>query len=238
MKRMIPVFAVIGAVLAAAIIFGLMKQPGPAAELVHAEVSRSQEYVSELQEEAMNLKAWQKINPDVKYVLTFPDEERKRTIPVLATPSVSYVMKHNIRNEYDTMGSVFCDPSFDEPENLVIYGHSSQTKDWNFTFFRNYADPQYYRSHPSILLESESGICPCRIVSLASYDMEKDEYLGWADSTLSGTEEIAAMFQNTVENLIQHTDGFVYHGGGIVTLVTCDMNQNDTRYVIQAMREM
>ena len=208
-----------------------------AAEVLHLETSRSDEYVSDPEEETKTLKDWQKINPKVRYVLIFPDEAGKRTIPVVAEPSPEYAMKHNVRNEYDTMGSVFCDPSAVTPENLVIYGHSSKTKDWNFTFFRNYLNPEYYRAHPGILLEEESGTIPCRIVSFASYDLDRDVYCGWADTTLSGKDEITEMFQNTAAYLLQKTDGIVYRGEGIVTLVTCDMEENDTRFVIQALRQ-
>jgi len=231
--------AVISALLVltlAGFLFVLRKRISEAADILPIEVSRADEYAGDPEEMPKTLQDWQKINPKVKYVLIFPDETVKRTIPVLAAPSAEYAMKHNVRNEYDTMGSVFCDPNAVLPENLVIYGHSSKTKDWNFTFFRNYLDPDYYHSHPSVLLEDEGGVTPCRIISFASYDLEKDEYVGWADAKLSGRDEILAMLENTIPNLIQKTGGIVYHGEGIVTLVTCDMEKEDTRFVIQALR--
>ena len=234
-KKTAVFFAVLGSILALSL-FTLKQRLPEAADALHIEVSRAEEYVSDPEDTPKSLKDWQKINPKVKYVLIFPDETEKRTIPVIAAPSDDYALKHNVRNEYDTMGSVFCDPSAVTPENLVIYGHSSKTKDWNFTFFRKYRDPEYYHSHPSLYLEEESGIVPCSIVSFASYDMEKDEYVGWANSQLSGREEILAMFEKTAANLIQKTSGLSYHGEGIVTLVTCDMDQKDTRLVIQALR--
>ena len=234
-KKKILIAAAAALTLAASLL--VLKKHGPeAAEALQIEVSRADEYAGEPEEAPKTLQDWQKINPKVKYVLIFPDETVKRTIPVIAAPSAEYAMKHNIRNEYDTMGSVFCDPAAVMPENLVIYGHSSKTKDWNFTFFKNYRNPAYYHSHPSVLLEEESGITPCRIISFASYDLEKDAYVGWADAQLSGRDEILAMLENTVPNLIQKTGGFVYHGEGIVTLVTCDMEKEDTRFVIKALR--
>lgn len=209
-----------------------------AEELLNLEVSDAEEYEADPEEEPVTLREWKKINPRVKYVLTFQDDAIQRVIPVIAANDVSYAMKHNIRGEYDSMGSVFCDPSALEPANLVIYGHSSRTKDWCFTFLKQYTDPAYYAAHPTLRLEEESGITTCRIVSAAVYDMKEDSYVGWADSALSAGDEIRTMFQETVPYLVNQTGGQVYRGEGVLTLVTCDMRAEDARIVVQALREL
>ena len=42
------------------------------------------------------------------------------------------------------------------------------------------------------------------------------------------------MFLNSVPYLIQKRDGVMDEGLGIVTLVTCNLNGADVRYVLQA----
>ncbi|MBR3347270.1 MAG: class B sortase [Solobacterium sp.] len=198
--------------------------------------SRAEEYVTAIETEPKTLADWKAVNPNVAYVLTFSDETKRRVIPVLKTPNASYALKHNLYGDYDSMGSVFTDPSAIEPENLVIYGHSSKTKDWCFTFLKNYADTAYYQSHPSFQLESVSGTVPCRIISFGAYDLEEEMPCDWADPDPGSETGVADMLKETLPYLIQKTDGIVYDGHGIVTLVTCDMDKKDTRFVMQAVR--
>lgn len=198
--------------------------------------SAAEEYVVAIEADPKTLADWKAINPNVAYVLTFSDETGRRVIPVVKTPDASYALKHNLYGNFDTMGSVFTDPSAVEPENLVIYGHSSKTKDWCFTFLKNYAEAAYYQSHPSFQLESVSGTVPCRIISFGAYDLEEDIPFDWADPDPGKKAGVEDMLKETLPYLLQKTDGVVYDGHGIVTLVTCDMNKTDTRFVMQAVR--
>ena len=173
-------------------------------EAMNLPVTRAEEYVTDAEAEAepKSLRDWQKINPDVKYVLEFRDDEAVRTIPVVTVKEDASVMKHNLYGEYDTMGSVFTDAMTYEPDNLVIYGHASKTKDWNFTFLKKFADQNYFERHPEFTMPME--------------------------------EQRKEMFLNTVPYLIQKRDGVMDEGLGIVTLVTCNLNGADVRYVLQA----
>ena len=228
------------ALLALSCLLGLHAlSPDPPQEevSVSGEQSESEEYVVEETEEPRTLADWKKINPKVYCVLTFEDGDRRRVIPVLSGVDEAYALKHNVHGEYDTMGSVFCDTPSGASGNLVIYGHSSFTKDWCFTFLKKFMDPEYYRRHLSFVMEAEDGTTNCRIVSAAVYDLTEEGYVGWADENLSDKTEIEAMFRETVPYLVCHTDGAVYEGGGILTLVTCDMGKEDARIVVQALRE-
>ena len=87
-------------------------------------------------------------------------------------------------------------------------------------------------------MESDTGIVSCRIVSAGIYDLNEETPCAWADSNPGDETEINQMFKDSVPYLKQKTSGEVYEGGGIVTLVTCDMNQDDARIVIQAVKEV
>ena len=216
----------------------LTKYPTDLPQLQNPNSSMAEEYIHTLDEEPLTLEAWQKINPRVKYVLRFTDKDKYRAIPVVCTPDAAYALKHNVRGENDTMGSVFCDPCASNPVNLVIYGHSSKTKDWCFTFLKQYRDKDYFQNHPSFLLESQEGLIPCRIISSATYDLEEETETGWADPNTGNTEEVMQMIKDSIPYLDQRREGEVYEGGGLVTLVTCDMEKTDSRIVIQALREI
>ena len=206
-------------------------------EAMNLPVTRAEEYVTDAEAEAepKSLRDWQKINPDVKYVLEFRDDEAVRTIPVVTVKEDASVMKHNLYGEYDTMGSVFTDAMTYEPDNLVIYGHASKTKDWNFTFLKKFADQNYFERHPEFTLTEESGKKNCQVVSFGEYDLDEESvYLGWADAGMPMEEQRREMFLNTVPYLIQKRDGVMDEGLGIVTLVTCNLNGADVRYVLQA----
>ncbi len=206
-------------------------------EAMNLPVSRAEEYVSASEESSSpkSLEDWQRINPDVKYLLEFRDEGVLRSIPVVSVRNDETVMKHNLHGEYDTMGSVFTDAMTYEPDNLVIYGHASKTKDWNFTFLKKFADQAYFMNHPEFTLMEESGRKNCLIVSFGEYDLDEESvYLGWADAGMPLEEERKEMFLNTIPYLIQKRDGVMDSGLGIVTLVTCNLNGSDVRYVLQA----
>lgn len=198
------------------------------------EVPAEKETLPETVEEPETLGDFRKINARIGYVLKFEDDGRERIIPVVSTADFDSVFRKNIYGEEDSMGSVFCDEGPYEPANLVIYGHASRTKDRCFSFLQKLADRSYYESHPYFTLESENGKSLCRIVSFARYDLEDEStYLGWAEPAPG---DIREMFSGTVPYLLEHTQGITDAGNGIVTLVTCDLDMQDGRYVVQAVR--
>lgn len=204
--------------------------------------ARFEEYEITLAEEAVpsTLRQWQSVNPEVTYVLEFTDEPVSRRIPVLLTADPQYAMTHNLYGEHDSMGSVFSDASessFGSLKNLVIYGHSSRTKDWCFTFLKKYADEDYFDSHHQLRLEDENGTSVYDIVSLARYDLNLEgTWLGWSSPSLGSMEEAGEMFRLSGEYLLQQRNGILYHGQNVLTMVTCDMDEEDTRFVLQAVR--
>ena len=90
----------------------LTKYPTDLPQLQNPNSSMAEEYIHTLDEEPLTLEAWQKINPRVKYVLRFTDKDKYRAIPVVCTPDAAYALKHNVRGENDSMGSVFCRSCF------------------------------------------------------------------------------------------------------------------------------
>ena len=184
----------------------------------------------------MSLQNWQKINPNVRYVLNFPDKDGSRVIPVVETDDPSFYLDHNVFKRKDSMGAPFIDHVMDgEDRNTVIYGHSSAIKDWNFTFLKNYADTSYFHEYPYFTVESDSGEDTYIILMIGRYDLsDESEECQWSSATDSA-EELTDMLQEASLKALQIRKGIAYNGQQIITLVTCDMRGKDDRYVLSAV---
>lgn len=200
------------------------------------EKSRTMEYVSH----PRTLKEWQVINPNTVMVLEFTSNGILHNIPVLEVDNGDKYMKRNPWGEYDSMGSVFMEKEFSPykgSNNWLINGHSSKTKDWNFTFLKNYAKQDYLNKHSTFQAELEDGFHTYRILSFAEYDLELNEesiYMGWYNNNFTDDEGIA-MIKETLPYLLSSSPGFQYQGEQMMTLITCNMKKEDSRFVIMAL---
>jgi sortase B len=178
---------------------------------------------------------WQTVNPDVQLVLHMEDGEIVRHIPVAVAMNADQYMRKDLEGKENSMGAVFMDEQDLYAVNRVIYGHASRQNNLRFTFLKQYALTPFYQHHPTFLVEDENGTTLYQIVSFASYDLTKeDTYTGWSLPSF-GEEGAEDMFRQTLPYLLQKTGGIVYTGQNVMTLVTCSMNEEDTRYVLQAL---
>ena len=164
--------------------------------------------------------------------LYFDEEE---VLPILYTENPEYALCHNMQGQMDSMGSIFTETMPRSVCNLVVYGHSSKWRTGQFTFLKRYAEADYYQAHPYILLEDDRGTRRYRIVSFSRYDLQADEtYMGWCEADFEN-DDAAAMFQATKMYHLRETQGIIYRGEDILTLVTCDMDAENARFVLQAV---
>ena len=206
------------------------------ASVLNLQTSKADEYITTTDEEPITLDQWQQTNDDVIWMLTFNDNGDIHSIPVAYTDNGDYYMRHNLYGEYDSMGSVFME-SQDSPlnsTNWIVNGHSSKTKNWAFTFLKHYADPEYFDTHSTFTLQDEDGLHTYRVLSFGEYDVSDEFYDGWYQSTFRTHQDVVDMLNDTTANLINHVDHFTYRGQQLMTLITCDMNEDDTRYVLTA----
>ena len=100
---------------------------------------------------------------------------------------------------------------------------------------KNYADAAYFKANPTFTLIDKNGEHTCNIISFASYDVSKDDtYMGWYNNRFSNAQAVENMLKESKPYVLQHKSDFKYDGGQLLTLVTCDMEQADTRYVVFA----
>lgn len=161
--------------------------------------------------------------------------DEKPALPIMYTENPEYALCHNMQGQVDSMGSIFTQTMPRSTCNLVVYGHSSKRQTGQFTFLKQYAESDYYQAHPYILLEDDWGMRRYRVVSFARYDLQAEEtYMGWCESDFEN-EDVAAMFQATKAYHLHNTQGIIYRGEDILTLVTCDMDMENARFVLQAV---
>ncbi len=191
------------------------------------------------EEEQDTLSDYQTINNEVKYLIEFQNEDGMVQMPILVSSNPDYYMLHNVDKEYDTMGALFIDETQcpdNGSNNRIVFGHSSKTKDYNFTFLKEYAQKEYYDRFGTLTLSDDISSRTYQIVSFARYDLDdEDVYLGWHNNLFATDQDARNMFLETKPYLLQKTDGAVYSGQQILTLVTCDMSAENARFVLTAL---
>lgn len=184
------------------------------------------------------LEDWQKINPDIFCLLQFFASDIIHQIPVIYTDDGDYYMLHDPFGNYDTMGSIFMEKQLcpkDISNNFIINGHSSKTKNWNFTFLKNYVDPVYFQEHPEFLLIDDKGSHHYRIISFSEYDLDaQSTYLDWHNNYFASYEQLKTMLDASLPYVINRINGFYYQDQQLITLVTCNMQKPNSRYVLLA----
>lgn len=184
------------------------------------------------------LEAWQKINPDIFALLQFSTSDIIHQIPIIYTDKGDHYMVHDPFGNYDTMGSVFMEKQLcpiDDSNNFIINGHSSKTKNWNFTFLKNYSDQAYFQENPEFLFIDAKGTHQYRIISFSEYDLDDPStYLDWHNNYFASYEQLKTMLDATLPYVINRIDGFYYQNQQLITLVTCNMQKPNARYVLLA----
>lgn len=204
--------------------------------ILRVEKTRTTEYV----DNPRSLVEWQKINPNIVMVLEFSSSGKLHNIPVLEVNDGDKYMNRNPWGTYDSMGSVFMETNispFEQSNNWLINGHSSLTKDWNLSFLKNYVKPKYFESNATFQVELKDGFHLYRIVSFAEYDLDQVEdsvYMGWYQNNFT-VDEATSMFNLTSQYILQKTSNYIYTGKQMLTLITCNMNKKDSRYVLMAV---
>jgi SrtB family sortase len=207
----------------------------PIAESFQMTVTQADEYENKPDERPKTLEDWQKINPDIRFLINFDSKGILYSFPVLVTDKADFYMNHNVWGNYDTMGAVFIDKTecpLAISNNWIIYGHSSKHRQWAFTFLKNYTEAAYFKANPTFILIDENGEHICSVISFASYNVSKDDtYMGWYNNRFSNTQAVENMLKGSKPYVLQQKSDFKYDGRQLLTLVTCDMEQLETRYV-------
>lgn len=180
------------------------------------------------------LEEWQAINSDVVGVLEFSD----RQFPVVQTSDNETYLNTSIYGVYDIFGVPFVDYSIDldDTDNIIIYAHSTYSKDILFTFFSDYInDPDNVADKMTFTWTDETGTYEYRIIAATQIDANsEDKDLYWYESSFTTKLEKTEYVVTMLENAQAVFDTSYDPNNRLITLVTCNMDNDDERYILTA----
>lgn len=178
---------------------------------------------------------WQKLNSDVIYLLEFQNGEEVNSIPVVYKESdPEFYFRKALDLSYSSMGTAFVDRhSSLDSLNLIINAHSSKEKKSHFTFLKKYADQAYFNQHSEFKLISSDETYLCTVLSFSEYDLsqQETEYIWYLNP--KNKKDLFNLLELTKPYQI-HQNQVDFDFERIITLVTCNMDKEDSRYVLQA----
>ena len=161
--------------------------------------------------------------------------------PVMQTNDNSYYLDHNFDKKYDKNGCLFLDYQCDivnRNTNLIIYGHNMQSGNM-FGKLSKYSDEEYYKEHPKFEFDTiyEKGAYEIAYVfrsKIYNEDAVVFKYYQFLDvqSELEFNSNMAEMAKISLYD----TGITPKYGDELLTLSTCDYQENNGRFVIVARK--
>lgn len=161
--------------------------------------------------------------------------------PVMQTNDNEYYLDHNFDNKYDKNGCLFLDYQCDvinRNTNLIIYGHNMQSGNM-FGNLDKYSSEEYYKEHPKFEFDTiyEKGAYEIVYVfrsKIYNEDAVVFKYYQFLDvqSELEFNSNMAEMAKLSLYD----TGITPEYGDELLTLSTCDYQENNGRFVIVARK--
>lgn len=155
--------------------------------------------------------------------------------PIAQGSTNSTYLRHLLDGTYNSNGSIFLDYRNDEDfsdANSIIYGHNMHT-DAMFGTLPEYQNQHYYDAHPFIYLLTPYGNFKLHLLSgtttttdcpILQPDLSGAELIGSAESFVDDSDFQSLSVFDPEKN--------------IITLVTCEYDTDDSRYVLLCQAEL
>lgn len=170
--------------------------------------------------------------------LTIPDTVVD--YPVMHLPDDNdFYLSHDFAREEDVNGLLVLDKrcaSDGEEEHLLIHGHNMKSG-FMFGSLKNYKDPEYLKTHPTIRYDSLFGSRTYEILAvfLSSTNLADEADFHYYDYIQIDTEEdFEAYVDAARQQSLYPIDVDVSYGDYLLTLSTCDYTKDNGRLVIVA----
>ena len=161
--------------------------------------------------------------------------------PVMQTGDNDYYQNHNINLEEDRNGALFMDTACDvrtPSTNFIVYGHNMRSGKM-FGSLDDYESEAFYQKHKTIQFDTiyEEGTYEVMYV-FRSRVYQKDEvvfkYYQFIDAN---SEEEFNSYMNEMAAISFYDTGVTAsYGDQLLTLSTCDYEEEDGRFVVVAKR--
>lgn len=161
--------------------------------------------------------------------------------PVMQTNDNSYYLDHNFDKKYDKNGCLFLDYQcdvIDRNMNLIIYGHNMQSGKM-FGSLSKYSSEDYYKEHPKFEFDTiyEKGAYEIVYVfrsKIYNEDTVVFKYYQFLDA--QSEKEFDSNMTEMAKISLYDTGITPKYGDELLTLSTCDYQENNGRFVIVARK--
>ena len=161
--------------------------------------------------------------------------------PVMQTVNNEYYLDHNFNQEEDRNGCIFMDYQCDVIkgcDNMILYGHHMQSGKM-FGTLNKYSSENYYKEHPTIQFDTiyEKGQYEIMYVFRSKVYSEEEVTFKYYQFINAGSEQEFNSYMNEMSALSLYDTGVTAtYGDKLLTLSTCDYQENDGRFVVVAKR--
>ena len=161
--------------------------------------------------------------------------------PVMQTNDNNYYLDHNFDKKYDKNGCLFLDYQCDvinRNTNLIIYGHNMQSGKM-FGSLSKYSSKEYYEKHPKFEFDTiyEKGAYEIVYVfrsKIYNEDVVVFKYYQFLDA--QSEQEFNSNMAEMAKLSLYDTGITPEYGDELLTLSTCDYQENNGRFVIVARK--
>lgn len=161
--------------------------------------------------------------------------------PIMQTVDNEYYLDHNTNQEKDKNGTLFLDKdcSITKPStNYIIYGHHMKSGKM-FGDLDKYKDESFYKKHKTIFFDTiyEEGTYEVMYVFLSKIYYEEEVVFKYYQFIDAGSEqEFDSYMEEMAQMSLYDTGVTAKYGDQLLTLSTCDYEQEDGRFVVVAKR--
>lgn len=143
-----------------------------------------------------------------------------------------------ILKEYTNAGIPFISANGNiDSKNVVIYGHSSKWNNIIFTPLMNYVNQSYYKEHPTFRFIIENETRTYQIFEVMNVDLNNlNDSLEFTQSSWDSETTFNTFISDSINRGLYKSGFSVNTDDKLMTLVPCDIRNDNKRIVIQAKR--
>ena len=182
----------------------------------------------------LSYEEYKTINSDVVGMIEFSD----RRFPVVQAEDNDEYLHTSIYGQEDIFGVPFVDATIDldDTENIIIHAHSTYNKDLLFTFFEDYVNnPSWGETNLEFKWTDDTGTYNYMILAATKIDATKEgKDLYWYKSDFGDKQEKTAYVVEMLEKANVTYSTSYNPTAKVISLVTCNMDNDDERYILTA----
>lgn len=214
--------------------FGTKKSYDYTDYYVESKPTKNNSSDKEASEKELSLSLLKQTNKDVVGILVFDD--RIIYEPIVQAPDNDFYVRRNIEKQYANAGIPFisADGNIDS-QNVVIYGHSSKWSNIIFTPLMSYIDSTYYDKHHTFEFITENETRTYKIFDVMNIDLNNlNDSLEFTQTAWDTTNEFNSFISDSINRGFYKTSETASYDDKLMTLVTCDTQDNNKRIVVLA----